>query len=81
MRFNAALVKWLESASDVTGDVISIDGKLPRRALTKDGKMPCIASAHDERARPDDDLFEFHCLTFQKDVERTARAAVSPRAC
>ena len=48
-RFNAALVKWLESASDVTGDVISIDGKLLRRALTKDGKMPCIVSAYSRR--------------------------------
>ena len=50
-RFNAALVKWLESASDVTGDVISIDGKLLRRALTKDGKMPCIVSAYSKRSK------------------------------
>ena len=50
-RFNAALVKWLESVSDVAGDVISIDGKLLRRALTKDGKMPCIVSAHSKRTR------------------------------
>ena len=41
-RFNAATVKWLESIADVTGDVISIDGKLLRRALTTDCKMPCI---------------------------------------
>ena len=44
-RFNAATVKWLESIADVTGDVISIDGKLLRRALTTDCKMPCIVSA------------------------------------
>ena len=50
-RFNAALVKWLESVSDVAGDVISIDGKLLRRALTKDGKMPCIVSAYSKRTR------------------------------
>lgn len=50
-RFNAALVKWLESVSDVTGDVISIDGKLLRRALTKDGKMPCIVSAYSNRTK------------------------------
>lgn len=50
-RFNAALVKWLESVSDVAGDVISIDGKLLRRALSKDGKMPCIVSAYSKRTR------------------------------
>ena len=50
-RFNAALVKWLESVSDVTGDTISIDGKLLRRALTKDGKMPCIVSAYSKRSK------------------------------
>ena len=50
-RFNAALVKWLESVSDVTGDVISVDGKLLRRALTKDGKMPCIVSAYSKRSK------------------------------
>lgn len=50
-RFNAALVKWLESVSDVTGDIISIDGKLLRRALTKDGKMPCIVSAYSKRSK------------------------------
>ena len=50
-RFNAATVKWLESIADVTGDVISIDGKLLRRALTKDGKMPCIVSAHLSRTK------------------------------
>ena len=50
-RFNAALVKWLESVSDVAGDVISIDGKLLRRALTKDGKMPCIVSAYSKRTK------------------------------
>ena len=50
-RFNAAMVKWLESVADVTGDVISIDGKLLRRALTTDCKMPCIVSAHSHRTR------------------------------
>ncbi len=50
-RFNAATVKWLESIADVTGDVISIDGKLLRRALTKDGKMPCIVSAYSSRTK------------------------------
>ena len=50
-RFNAALVKWLESVVDVAGDVISIDGKLLRRALTTDCKMPCIVSAHSNRTR------------------------------
>ena len=43
--------KWLESVSDVTGDIISIDGKLLRRALTKDGKMPCIVSAYSKRSK------------------------------
>ena len=42
---------WLESIADVTGDVISIDGKLLRRALTTDCKMPCIVSAHSHRTR------------------------------
>ena len=50
-RFNAALVEWLESVADVNGDVISIDGKLLRRALTKDGKMPCIVSAYSSRTK------------------------------
>ena len=50
-RFNAAIVKWLKSVADVTGDVISIDGKLLRRALTKDGKMPCIVSAYSKRTK------------------------------
>ena len=50
-RFNAALVKWLGSVSDVTGDIISVDGKLLRRALTKDGKMPCIVSAYSKRSK------------------------------
>ena len=50
-RFNAATVKWLESIADVTGDVISIDGKLLRRALTTDCRMPCIVSAHSHRTR------------------------------
>ena len=50
-RFNAALVKWLESVSDVAGDIISVDGKLLRRALTKDGKMPCIVSAYSKRSK------------------------------
>jgi len=51
MRFNAAIVKWLESLTDVAGDFISIDGKNLRRALTKDGKMPCIVSAHSSRTK------------------------------
>ena len=42
---------WLESIADITGDVISIDGKLLRRALTTDCKMPCIVSAHSHRTR------------------------------
>lgn len=50
-RFNAALVKWMESVSVITGDVISIDGKLLRRALTKDKKMPCIVSAYSKRSK------------------------------
>jgi len=50
-RFNAALVEWLKSVTDVTGDIISIDGKLLRRALTKDCKMPCIVSAHSSRTK------------------------------
>ena len=50
-RFNAALVKWLGSVSDVTGDILSVDGKLLRRALTKDGKMPCIVSAYSKRSK------------------------------
>jgi len=50
-RFNAAIVKWLESVADANGDVISIDGKLLRRALTKDGKMPCIVSAYSSRTK------------------------------
>ena len=43
--FNEAIVKWLESIVDVTGDVISIDGKCLRRAYNKSGKIPCIVSA------------------------------------
>ncbi|MBQ3808659.1 MAG: ISAs1 family transposase [Kiritimatiellae bacterium] len=31
--------------------MISIDGKLLRRALTKDGKMPCIVSAYSKRSK------------------------------
>jgi predicted transposase YbfD/YdcC len=50
-RFNAALVEWLKSVTDVTGDIISIDGKLLRRTLTKDCKMPCIVSAHSSRTK------------------------------
>ena len=50
-RFNAAFVEWMRSVADVTGDIISIDGKLLRRALTKDCKMPCIVSAHSNRTR------------------------------
>ena len=50
-RFNAAIVEWLRSATDVTGDIISVDGKILRRALTKDGKMPCIVSAHSNRTK------------------------------
>ncbi len=50
-RFNAAIVTWLESLTDVFGDVISIDGKNLRRALTRDGKMPCIVSAHSSRTK------------------------------
>lgn len=50
-RFNAALIEWLRSASDITDDVISIDGKILRRALTKDGKMPCIVSAYSKRTK------------------------------
>ena len=41
----------LRSVTDVTGDIISIDGKLLRRALTKDCKMPCIVSAHASRTK------------------------------
>ena len=43
--------QWLRSATDVTGDIISIDGKLLRRALTKDYRMPCIVSAHSSRTK------------------------------
>ena len=43
--------QWLRSATDVTGDIISIDGKLLRRALTKDCRMPCIVSAHSSRTK------------------------------
>ena len=43
--------QWLKSATDVTGDIISIDGKLLRRALTKDCRMPCIVSAHSSRTK------------------------------
>ena len=45
-RFNAAVVRWIQSVADISGDFVSIDGKLLRRALTKDGKMPCIVSAY-----------------------------------
>jgi predicted transposase YbfD/YdcC len=50
-RFNAAVVKWIRSVTDITGDIVSIDGKLLRRALTKDGKMPCIVSAYSNKTR------------------------------
>ena len=51
MRFNAAIIEWLQSVSDIMGDVISIDGKQLRRALTKDGKKPCIVSAYSGRTK------------------------------
>ena len=44
-KFNKAIVMWLESIVDVAGDVVSIDGKCLRRAITKSGKTPCIVSA------------------------------------
>ena len=35
----------------IAGDFISVDGKNLRRALTRDGKMPCIVSAHLSRTK------------------------------
>ena len=51
MRFNAAIIEWLQSVSDIMGDIISIDGKQLRRALTKDGKKPCIVSAYSGKTK------------------------------
>ena len=50
-RFNAAITRWMASVADVGGDVVSIDGKNLRRALTEDGRMPCIVSAYASRSR------------------------------
>ena len=44
-RFNAAVLAWLESIVDLCGDVVSIDGKVLRRAFGEDGRKPCIVSA------------------------------------
>ena len=50
-RFNAVVVDWFRSVVDVEGDVISVDGKILRRAFTKAGKRPCIVSAHSHRTK------------------------------
>ena len=50
-RFNAALVEWLASVADVIGDFVAIDGKLLRRATTKDGRKPCVVSARSSRTK------------------------------
>ena len=67
-RFNAAMVEWLRSATDVTGDIISVDGKLLRRALTKDGKTPCIVSAFSNKSK----LVIGHVKADEKSNEITA---------
>ena len=67
-RFNAATVEWLRSATDVTGDIISVDGKLLRRALTKDGKTPCIVSAFSNKSK----LVIGHVKADEKSNEITA---------
>ncbi len=45
-RFNAAVVRWIQSVADISGDFVSIDGKLLRRALTKDGKARTVDKGH-----------------------------------
>ena len=50
-RFNAALVEWLASVADVRDDFVAIDGKVLRRATTKEGRKPCIVSARSSRTK------------------------------
>ena len=45
-RFNAALVEWLKSVTDVTGDIISIDGKLLRPASSSGAPSRRTARCH-----------------------------------
>ena len=41
-RFNAALVEWLASVADVRDDFVAIDGKVLRRATTKEGRTAAL---------------------------------------
>lgn len=52
-RMNAIFMEWLDSTCDELpdGDGIHIDGKCLRRALTRDGKQPCIVSAYSSKDR------------------------------
>ena len=50
-RMNAAFMEWVDSLVDELpdGDGVHIDGKCLRRALTRDGRQPCIVSAYSSR--------------------------------
>ena len=52
-RMNAIFMEWVDSLVDELpdGDGIHVDGKCLRRALTKDGKQPCIVSAYSSKDR------------------------------
>lgn len=52
-RMNALFMEWVDSLTDELpdGDGIHVDGKCLRRALTKDGRQPCIVSAYSSKDR------------------------------
>ena len=47
-RMNALFMEWVDGLTDesLDGDGVHIDGKCLRRALTEDGRQPCIVSAY-----------------------------------
>ena len=51
-RFNACFLEWVGSVSELAdGDMVNIDGKVLRRALSQLGRAPCIVSAYASRER------------------------------
>lgn len=52
-RMNSLFMEWVDTLMDEMpdGDSIHIDGKCLRRALTKDGRQPCIVSAYSSKDR------------------------------
>ena len=52
-RMNALFMEWVDGLTDesLDGDGVHIDGKCLRRALTEDGRQPCIVSAYSSRGR------------------------------